>query len=82
MRPVPIGLEPGLQAFLAEIRTAVVKLQEPGKPTREFATVFGQLPPAADYPNCRVLVTDKNALAVSTLVAGSWTWLRADGSAL
>lgn len=82
MRPVPVGIDAKVAAFLIEMRAAVLSLQSPGQPVQSFAVAQAQLPPAASYPNCQVLVTDKNALAVSTLVAGTWTWLRADGSAL
>lgn len=82
MRPVPVGLQPELSAFLMEMRSAVTQLQNPGQPAQEFAVTSAQLPPAKSYPNCRVLVTDKNTLAISTLVGTAWTWRRADGSAL
>lgn len=83
MRPVPTsGLDNDLVAFLTEVRSAVTQLQQPGQPTQEFATTQANLPPAENYKNCRVIVTDKNTLAISTLVSGSWTWLRADGSAI
>lgn len=82
MRPVPVGLEPGLAALLSELRSAVARLQVPQSPVSEFATLEADLPPAESYKNCRVLVTDKNTLAISTLVGSTWTWLRADGSAI
>lgn len=82
MRPVPLGLTPDLAAFLTEVKGAVEQLQAPGQPVQEFATVQAQLPPAANYKNCRVLVTDKNTIAISTLVSGVWTWLRSNGAAL
>lgn len=82
MRPVPNGLDPNLVAFLNEVSVAIGQLQNPGNPVQEFATVQAQLPPAASYKNCRVLVTDKNTIAISTLVSGSWAWLRSNGAAL
>lgn len=82
MRPVPVGVDPKLAAFLAEVRSAITQMQNPGQPVQCFATVQGQLPPAAGYPNCEVLVTDKNTKAISTLVSGTWTWLRSDGTAI
>lgn len=83
MRPVPAGLQPPeLAAFLAEVRSAISQIQTPGQPVKDFAAASTQLPPAESYPNCRVLVTDKNAIAISTLVGTAWTWLRADGGAL
>lgn len=82
MRPVPNGLDPNLVAYLNEVSVAIGQLQNPAGPVQEFATVQAQLPPAASYKNCQVLVADKNTIAVSTLVSGSWTWLRSDGSAL
>lgn len=64
------------------MRAAVVKLQQPGKPANLFAVAFAGLPPADLYKNCSCLVSDKNCIAASTFVGTSWTWLRADGSAL
>jgi len=83
VRPVPAGLKPPeLVAFLTEMRSAVTQLQTPQAPVGEFALLQADLPPAERYKNARVLVSDKNTLAISTLVGSSWTWRRADGSAL
>lgn len=84
MRAVPVGIDPNLKSFLDDLRSAVVGLQQPGQPQTEFATPFAKLPPAIDHKNKRCLVSDKNAIAISTYDAGSatWKWLRSDGSAL
>lgn len=84
MRPVPQGIDPNLKSFLDEVRRSVLELQQPGQPQAEFSTTFAKLPPADTYKNCRCLVTDKNAMAISSYDAGSvtWKWTRADGSAL
>lgn len=82
MRPVPVGIDPALAAFLAELRSAVSQLQTPAQPVQCFAVTQAGLPPAANYKNCEVLVTDKNTKAISTLVTGTWTWLRSNGSAI
>lgn len=84
MKPVPVGIDPTLKAFLDELRQAVTALQSPNQPQAEAALTFAQLPDAADYKNRRCLVTDKHAIAVSTYDAGSssWKWTRSDGSAL
>lgn len=65
---------------------ALTQLQNPGSPVQlpVIATAADLLAqaPAADFANCAIVVTDKNCIAVSMDVAGTWTWLRADGSAL
>jgi trimethylamine:corrinoid methyltransferase-like protein len=65
---------------------ALTQLQNPGAPVQfgvidTAANLLAQAP-AANYPNAAIVVTDKNCIAVSTNVAGTWTWLRADGTAL
>lgn len=73
-------------ACLQSLYDAIQELQNPGAPVQlpEIDTSANLLlqAPAASYPNCAIMVTDKNCIAVSTNVAGTWTWLRADGSAL
>lgn len=76
---VPEALRPILQGYYE----ALMLLQNPGAPTQQAEVAAAtDLPPAADYPNTTIIVTDKNTAAISTNVAGTWTWLRADGSAL
>lgn len=82
MRPVPVGLDPILTAFLKELRGAVADLQRPGQPQLAYAIASTSLPQAESWKTCVVELTDKNCLALSTNVAGTWTWLRADGSAI
>lgn len=82
MRPLPQNLEPHLKAALDDMRSAILQLQQPGQPQGLFATTNANLPPGASYKNCRCILTDKNCIAISTEVAGTWEWLRADGSAI
>ena len=82
MRPVPVGLAPSLAAFLTELRSAVTQIQQPGQPSKLFSCTQANLPAANLFPDCTVVVEDKNTQAVSTLVGSTWTWLRADGSAI
>jgi hypothetical protein len=83
MRPIGPDVPPNLRELLTEIRNAILELQNPTQPTQEFAVdAEADLPPAADYPNCRAIIDGDNTLVISTNVAGTWTWLRADGSAI
>lgn len=78
--PVPEAGE--LNEFLMLLRQAVVDLQNPQEPVPLPSLLQADLPPAADYPNCGVLVSDLPALAISRLSGTTWAWVRADGSAL
>lgn len=83
MGPVPAGLaDKDLATFLTDLRTAVMKLQQPGAPAQAYSTTSDKLPPAEGYKACVAALTDKKCIAVSTLVGSTWTWLRADGSAI
>lgn len=79
---VPTELQELMQSWYA----ALQELQNPGAPVQlpEIDTAANLLlkAPADRYPNCAIVVTDKTCIAVSTDVAGTWTWLRADGNAL
>ena len=78
--PVPEAGE--LNEFLMLLRQAVVDLQNPQEPVQVWSVAQADLPAAADYPNCVVLVSDVPALAISRLSGTTWAWVRADGSAL
>lgn len=78
--PVPPGI-PGAAVTKAH-QDAIVQLQSPQSPTREAALDFADLPPAANWKNCRVIVSDKACLAISVPQGAGYAWVRADGSAL
>lgn len=81
---IPPGAD--VMGCLQSFYDAIQELQYPGAPVQlpEIDTAANLLlrAPAADYPNCAIVVTDANCIALSTNVAGTWTWLRADGTAL
>lgn len=80
------GAPPTILACLKSLYDAVRDLQNPGQPqplwAHPTAATLEATAPAASFPNCACVVTDISSIAASTLVAGTWTWLRADGSAL
>jgi hypothetical protein len=84
--PVGPGVPPALAAVLQSFSDAILALQSPAAPANlpviDTASNLLLKAPAAKFPNCAIVVTDKNTVAISTSVAGTWTWLRADGSAL
>ena len=82
MRPVSPTLGFPLAASLQEMQDAINEQAIPTKPVQLASVVNADLPPAADWPGCMIHVSDKNSIAISTPVAGVYTWLRADGSAL
>ena len=82
MRPVSPTLGFPLAAALQEMPAAINEQAVPTKPVQLASVVNADLPPAADWPGCMIHVSDKNSIAISTPVAGVYTWLRADGSAL
>ena len=82
MRPVSPTLGFPLAAALQEMQDAINEQAVPTKPVQLASVVNASLPPAADWPGCMIHVSDKNSIAISTPVAGVYTWLRADGSAL
>lgn len=82
MRPVDPTLGFPLVPTLQEMQDAIREQAVPTKPVQLASVAFASLPPAADWPACMIHVTDRNSIAISTPVAGTYTWLRADGSAL
>lgn len=79
--PVPSEAGP-LAEFLMQVRQTIIDLQQPGQPLPIWSVEEADLPAAADYPNCGVLVSDIPAFAVSTFNGTAWVWKRADGGAL
>lgn len=80
---IPAELQPILQAM----SDAIGQLQQPGAPSVllviDTAANLLLTAPAADYPGGFAQITDKAAIAHSVETApGTWTWVRADGSAL
>lgn len=88
LQPVP-QLPAGqadLQAFLTSVYETLQGLANPAAPVQlpEIETAADLLAqaPAESWPNSAIIVREHNCIAVSTNVAGTWTWRRADGSAL
>jgi hypothetical protein len=67
---------------LQEIAAAITELEAPTRPVQMPAVLNADLPPAENWPGCYIFVTDEDCIAISTDVAGTYTWLRADGSAI
>lgn len=69
--------------ILMSMQDAISALQTPGAPQRmaQFK-LKTNLPPAASYKECVAICDEINSVVVSTSVAGTYTWLRANGSAL
>ena len=81
---VPPNAPPVLLSFMQDTVEAIRQLQTPQGPSKLYALSSIDLGgiAAASYPECAVIVSDLEAIAVSTLNAGAWAWTRADGSAL
>lgn len=72
-----------LAPLLRSIVDAISALQGPGAPVRMPSVALkASLPPAADWPLCSIICEEINSQVSSTLVGSTWTWLRANGSAL
>jgi hypothetical protein len=82
LRPVDPTLGFPLSAILRDMQDAIRELQTPTQPGRLAVVTFANLPPADNWRECAISVSDKNCIAISTSVAGIYTWLRADGTAL
>lgn len=87
LTPVGPGIKDQAAAgVLKSHEDAIRELQQPGAPGVVFEidtkTNLLALAPAANWPNCQAIVTDQTCLAISVNVAGTWTWLKADGGAL
>jgi hypothetical protein len=82
VRPVDPNLGFPLSDILRNLSDVAAEVQTPTQPVALASVAFASLPPAANWPGCMIHVTDRNSIAISTPVAGVYTWLRADGSAL
>lgn len=83
--PVGPGIPAGVAAVLKSHQDAITALRQPGQPTTFGhialkASLTADL--AAQWPSCAIICDEINSLCVSTLVAGAYAWLRADGSAI
>lgn len=63
--------------FYQAVADAIALLQRPGQPVAVYAVPSSQLPPAANWPDGVLRVSDLNILAVSDGVA----WIRQDTGA-
>jgi hypothetical protein len=82
MRPISPTLGFPLAPTLQDMQDAIREQAVPTKPVQLATVLFVDLPPADSWQACIIHVSDKNSIAISTPVAGTYTWLRADGSAL
>jgi hypothetical protein len=84
----PVGPEvpKELQPLLKSMYDAITELQQPTGPSalwvHSTAATLEATAPAADNPGAHCMVDDINSIAVSTKIAGVYTWRRADGTAL
>lgn len=76
--PVPLGTDPALAEYLAELEAKIAAVEEPQEPRPVFASTTTNMPDAANYPNCVLKNTTLNILAVSD---GS-NWIRQDTGAV
>ncbi len=67
-------IPPELRPFCLSVIEALRALQVPGSPTPLFAVNQADLPPAADWPDHALKVSDLNIIAFSD----GTDWVRAD----
>lgn len=82
VRPISPDLGYPISAILQDLSNVAAEVQTPTQPVALASVAFDSLPLAAKWPGCMIHVTDRNCIAISTPVAGVYTWLRADGTAL
>ena len=82
VRPISPDLGYPVSAILQDLADVAAEIQTPTQPVALASVLFASLPPADSWRGCMIHVSDKNAIAISTPVAGVYTWLRANGSAL
>lgn len=84
LSPLPPGAPESLRGFLTDLLEVARELLTPGAPVKEFACLEASLPPAADHPGRRVLLSDARIPVWSTYdsIAAVWEWTKADGSAI
>lgn len=73
----PVDLRQDPRPFYQAVVDAIRALEHPGQPVFVYAVTVADLPPAADWPNGVLKVSDLNILAVSD---GS-AWIRQDTGA-
>lgn len=78
IRPVGPGSLADPTALLAEMRDAILELQNPQGPVRFASVLQANLPAAADYEGCVIYVSDLDKLALSD----GTTWTDTTGGAL
>ena len=67
----------GLRPFALSVAEAIRALQVPRSPSPVFATSADQIPPAEQWVNCVLRITDLDILAVSN----GARWIRQDTGA-
>jgi hypothetical protein len=84
--PVGPGVPQAVAAILKSHEDAIRELQNPTQPrplwVHPTAATLEATAPAANFPGQHAIADDINSVVVSTPVAGSYAWRRADGSAL
>lgn len=73
----PVDLRQDPRPFFQAIVDAITQLQQPGQPVLVYSVAAIGLPPAADWPNGVLWISDLDILAVSN---GS-AWIRQDTGA-
>ena len=81
MQALPV-VGPTVEFPVSQILQAVIDAVAELQAAQLTTVTSAGLPPADQNRACMVHVSDKNCIAISTPVAGVYTWLRADGSAL
>lgn len=74
----PIDSRQDLRPFFQAVVDAITQLQQPGQPVLVYAVASADLPPAADWPNGVLWISNLDILAVSNGVA----WIRQDTGAV
>lgn len=73
----PVDPRQDPRPFFQAVVDAIMQLQQPGQPVFVYAVAATDLPPAANWPNGVLRVSDLDILAVSNGVA----WIRQDTGA-
>lgn len=80
------GIPPEMRDFCFQVALKLAELETPQAPTalwtHDEAATLEATAPAAEHPGKVCRVEDINSIVHSTLVASTWTWRRADGTAL
>ena len=73
----PVDPRQDPRPFFEAVVDAITQLQQPGQPVLVYAVAAADLPPAANWPNGVLRVSDLDILAVSNGIA----WIRQDTGA-